>query len=230
MVQLDGIVFGPNGTCSAQSNWNKEILFQSQSDLDQLNACTSFHGLININITNSSSVTIPAGLTTIIGFLRVGGLVKNIEADGLTKITTDETMLETDNQGTLIVDGETSLSKLSFPKLADVISIYMPFVSGLQIIDGFPTLSKVYFDLYLNGTFINVLFPNLKYVGVGFTVTSTDSNFQCPLGILQPGTFYRCGYTNNITEGVVPDPTMDVVPDPPIRSSATKHLGISSEK
>jgi hypothetical protein len=229
-----------NGNCSAQSYG---LTVQRQADLDLLNPCTSFYGWINIQI-NSTSITIPPGLTTITGALYVGS-AQSIEADGLTEIrqyVAEAVNLGPSAYGGLYIGPQTSLSKLSFPKLIDVGDFILSNISNLQTIDGFPALSKVYGDFYMSGAFTNVLFPNLTYVGGGFTILSSDSNFQCSFmqqffanGALGPGEVYECGYVNNPTAAIVPivaTPTGSPSSTHTSKSSATaaKYLGISSEK
>jgi hypothetical protein len=134
--QLGGVVVGPNGNCSAQSD---ELSVRSQVELDLINPCTSFNGTIVIVIANSTSFTIPPGLTTIIGKLAIIGPAQSIEADGLTQIQPQYKVYPNDTNdfytdGTLWIDSYPAnrpLSKLSFPKLIHVRQLGMTSITGL---------------------------------------------------------------------------------------------------
>ena len=235
---LGTVVVGPNGNCSAQ---NDGVIIEKQADLSVLNPCTSFYGWISVSITDSTSVTIPPGLTTIIGYLTFNDIIQTIEADGLIEIHTQPFQADNVTDGILIISSENPLSNISFPKLVDVRSLTMPYTSGLQTIDAFPALSKVYGDIYLNGTFTQVTFPSLTYIGGEFTVTSTDSNFQCPFvqyetdGVMQDGQLFTCGNVNHPIQGLAKPTTTAAANPSPTHTSAKSgssklYLGISNKE
>lgn len=201
---------------------------QSQAELDLINLCTFFYGTIVID--NITSVALPPALKIITGQLQIIGPIHSIEADGLTELK-----VEHDWDGTPSINGETigngagtPLSKLSFPKLTHLRVLDIQYLTGLQTVDGFPALSRINSGVYVNGTYSEVLFPNLTHVGGELSVVSTNSNFQCPFlqefsnGVLESGNRCTCGYVNNLTTGIATAPSTSTS-----SPSATKHLGIS---
>lgn len=210
--------------------YNNTLEIVNQTDIDQLNNCTTYVGDIII-VGNFSSVTLPPNLVTIVG--GIGAIqipLTTIRADGLINVGTDNEGIEVnDLVGPFAFGYLPLLSSMVFPNLKFIGGLFGITNSPLfQIVDGFPALSHIGGSVQLIGDFKSVSLPSLQYVGGNFHVESSNDSFQCPFPDLHAkgvvhGTFF-CGTTadltaNQTTNGSSPGVTGH--PPPASNSAAT---------
>lgn len=183
------------GTCGS----NDTLDLVSQSDIDQLNGCTTYFGDIIIE-GNFASVTLPPSLLTISGGLGALGIpLTTLRAESLTKVGTENSgILVDDLIGPFAFGYMPSLSSLYFPNLTYVGGLFgISNNTSLQTIDGFPLLSHVEGSVVIKGNFTSISLPSLEYVGGNFYIESSFSSFECPFsGLEAKGVFhviYFCG-------------------------------------
>jgi hypothetical protein len=74
------------------------------------------------------------------------------------------------------------LTTISFPNLTILGSQFgLSNCSSLEVINGFPRLSRIGGTLNLLGNFSSISFPSLEYVGGNVMIVSSDPAFNCPL-------------------------------------------------
>jgi hypothetical protein len=193
-----------------------------------LSNCSTFAGSVYI-LSELSSVTLPPSLEIImydllaafVADLDIPDSLVTVEADGLTKVGTNNPETEVDDLlGFFVVGNLSVLTRLDFPNLT--------FVGGglaitnnpqLLIID-FPLLSYIGGSLIMTGSFGSISLPSIQHVGGNVNITSSNGSFQCPdIPPSKFGGLYLCGST--IREGALPTSLSTTSGTAPVEPSTT---------
>jgi len=220
----------------------------SQANIDQISACRTIYGDIQIvpapNDNTLNTISLPTTMTNITGSLQYMGFFDEtdatsaINAPGLSAIGSINGAASGiydgkfenytlpwaagANPGLLIYDFA-FLHSLSFPALHSIGGDLLFAQNSLvQNINGFPNLVSVGGNLNLTGNFDSIDFPKLSSVAGNVYIQSSSTKFQCPSNLQNLGIGQaHCG-SNTAAAGSTPTQTPTSSSPPPQRYELCK--------